>query len=114
MLVMTGLSTATLTLRQYGYGEYAWPVIGTTGIAMAVFAYLYTEGGVWNQMRRDQRDLSNNFAGPNARISNEMLARALAAWEKGDELSEQERDYIRTELDQAFSELREGVEIEED
>jgi len=32
MLGLTGLSTATLTLRQYGHGEYAWPLIGVVGV----------------------------------------------------------------------------------
>lgn len=113
MLIMTGLSTATLTLRQYGYGRYAWPLIAITGLAMLVFTYLYTEGGVWNTMARDRRDLSNNFAGPNARIANEMLLRAYLAAEQGEELSESQIELIQEELDNAFFELRDGVELED-
>ena len=64
MLGMTGLSTATLTLRQYGHAEYAWPLIGVTLSGTLVFTYLYAEGGVWNQMSRDRQDLSSNFANP--------------------------------------------------
>lgn len=114
MLVMTGLSTATLTLRQYGHGELAWPLISVTAVAMLVFTYLYTEGGVWNTMARDRRDLSNNFAGPNARIANEMLARSMAAHLEGDELSERQREIITNELDQAFWELRDGVDLDDE
>lgn len=113
MLVMTGLSTATLSLRQYGHGEYAWPLIGITGVLMLIFTYLYTEGGVWNTMARDRRDLSNNFAGPNARIVTEMTARTIAAHFEGQELSEQEREVIRNELDSAFFELRDGIDLEQ-
>jgi len=114
MLIMTGLSTATLTLQQYGHGKYAWPLIGVTGLFLLGFTYLYTEGGVWNQMARDRRDLSNNFAGPNARISNEMLARSLAAWDKGDELSDTEVRLLKSELNNAFFDLRTGVNLEEE
>lgn len=112
MLVMTGLSTATLTLRQYGYGQYAWPVIGITFVGMALFAYLYTEGGVWNQMQRDRRDLSNNFAGPNARIVNEMLVRSLIAALQDDNITKEQRKLIQNELDDAFFELRDGVTLD--
>jgi len=75
--------------------------------------YLYTEGGVWNQMVRDRQDMSNNFAGPNARIQAEMLAVALAAAQKGDELDESEREAVKTELETSFHDLRDGIEIEE-
>ncbi len=114
MLVMTGLSTATLTLRQYGHGEWAWPLIAVTAVLMLGFTYGYTEGGVWNTMARDRRDLSNNFAGPNARIVTEMTARGWLAGRKGEALSERERDAIAAELDAAFSDYRDGVELPED
>ena len=113
MLGMTGLSTATLTLRQYGHGEYAWPLIAVVMIGTIVFTYLYTEGGVWNQMSRDRQDLSNNFAGPSMRINDELLARGLLAAEEKRELSDTERQAIKTELDAAFEEYREGLVLEE-
>ncbi|MDZ7850745.1 MAG: hypothetical protein U5K70_08100 [Halodesulfurarchaeum sp.] len=113
MLGMTGLSTATLTLRQYGHGEYAWPLIAVVMSGTLVFTYLYTEGGVWNQMSRDRQDLSNNFAGPSMRINDELLARALLAAQEKRELSETERQAIKTELDDAFDEYRDGLPLED-
>lgn len=111
MLIMTGLSTATLTLRQYGHGRYAWPLIGVTGFGMLVFTYLYAEGGVWNQVARDRQDLSANYAGPTIRINSELISRAILAGERERELTEEERQAIKTELDPAWDEFRDGVTI---
>ena len=113
MLGMTGLSTATLTLRQYGHGEYAWPLIGVTLGGTLVFTYLYTEGGVWNQMSRDRQDLSNNFANPSMRMNNELLARAVLAAQEQRELTDAEREAIKAELNAGFDEYRDGIELEQ-
>ena len=112
MLGLTGISTATLTLRQYGHGEYAWPLIAAVSAGTLLFTYLYTEGGVWNQMARDRQDLSSNFAGPSMRMNNELLARGILAAQEKRELAEDERQAIKGELDDAFQEYRDGLELE--
>lgn len=112
MLGLTGLSTATITLRQYGHGDLAWPFIGVVSAGTLLFTYLYTEGGVWNQMARDRQDLSSNFAGPNMRMNNELLARGILAARETRALSEEERQAIKTELDTAFDEYRDGIDLD--
>lgn len=78
MLALTGVSTATLTLRQYGHGEYAWPFIGVLAAGVIVYAYLFTEGGVWNQTARDRSDMSKNYSVPHMLINQEIQRAQLA------------------------------------
>lgn len=112
MLGLTGVSTATLTLRQYGHGNLAWPLIVVLTVAVVAYTYLYTEGGVWNQTSRDRMDLSTNFAGPTLRIDDELIARGILAAQKGRQLNDEERTAIREELDIAFAEYRNGIDLE--
>jgi hypothetical protein len=111
MLVMTGLSTATLTLRQYGLGRFAVPLIAATGVGLLVFTYLYTEGGVWNQMARDRADLSGNYATPRGKINTEMTAVALFAALEGRPPTESEREAMVEAVDERFQTYRDGVEL---
>lgn len=113
MLGLTGISTATISLRQYGHGELAWPLIISIGVLGLAFTYLYTEGGVWNQMARDRQDMSNNFIGPNSAIQAEANMRAWLAAERGRELTEEERKAIKAERQALFEDLRDGIEINE-
>jgi len=113
MLGVTGASTAALSLQQYGYGRLTVPLLAAGGAATLAYTYAYTEGGVWNQMSRDRRDMADNWAGPTARIRNEMLTRGLVAADRGRRLSEDEVNTIQSELDAAFREYRDGYDINE-
>jgi len=113
MLGLTGISTATVALRQYGHGEYAWPLIAVLASGALVYTYLYTEGGVWNQMARDRRDLSTNYSTPVMRIDDELEARAFVAGMQGRPLSPGEREAINEELDAAWTEYRDGFSVAE-
>jgi hypothetical protein len=110
-LAVTGFSTFSLVLQNAGLGGYIpYLAVGVTLVGV-LYTYLYTEGGVWNQVQRDQADLSNNYADPNARINAEMSTRALLAGLLERQPTDGEVDAVREELDQAFYELRDGVEI---
>jgi len=112
-LAITAFSTFSIMLQGFGLGSYIPYLAVVTVVVGIVYVYLYTEGGVWNQMVRDRQDMSNNFAGPNARIQAEMMAVALAAAQKGEALDEYEREAVKTELETSFTDLRDGIEIEE-
>jgi len=114
MLGLTGVSTMSMTLRDYGLQRFVWPLIGAMGVATLLFAYYYTEGGVWNQVHRDKRDMSQDYSHPNLYISSFMTARALEAGQKGRKLTEEEREAMRKELSSAYVEMRDGMELEKD
>lgn len=112
MLGLTGISTMSLGLQSYGLGEFAAPIILILLLNGLAFAWAYSEGGVWNQMSRDRQDMSANFAGPKTRINTELTARAIISAQKDRPLTESERDAVQEELDVAFDEYRDGIELD--
>jgi hypothetical protein len=112
-LLVTGFSTFSLVLQNAGLGRFVPYLGGLVAVGLPVYAYLYFEGGVWNQVGRDRADKSTNFAGPSGRILGEMYARSFAAAQKGDELSEAEVDAVKAEADATFLEYRDGYDFEE-
>lgn len=111
-LAMTGYGVVTNTLISAGLKEYVLPFIGLSGLVLAIYTYYYNEGGVRNQVSRDRQDLSSNYAGPNSRIDDEMIARGIIAGMDGEQLTEQKREAIKGELDKSFAELRDGVDLD--
>jgi len=112
-LAVTAFSTFSIMLQGFGLGQFV-PYIGVLGVvAGVVYTYLYTEGGVWNQMARDRQDMSGNWAGPNGAIQAELSGRTYAAARMGRPLSAEERKAARAERQDAFEENREGINIAE-
>lgn len=110
-LAVTAFSTFSLVLQNAGYGHVVpWIAIGGVCIGI-LYTYLYTEGGVWNQVQRDRQDLSNNFAGPNSAIQAELNARTYAAAKFGRPLTDEEREAAQVEREATFTEHRDGLEI---
>jgi len=111
-LAVTAFSTFGVLLQGFGLGGYV-PYIGGIGaVGLLIYTYYFTEGGVWNQVSRDRQDMSTNFAAPSSRINTEMSARALFAAFERRELTEEERDSIKRELDATFAEHRDGIDLE--
>jgi hypothetical protein len=109
---MSGVSLASGALAYIGYRELVPSFLVFIISGVLAFAYLYAEGGVWNQVQRDQADLSNNYADPNARINSEMSSRAIVAALQGSELDADQREALKNELDASFAMLRDGVDVE--
>lgn len=110
-LAITAFSTFSIMLQNFGLGRFV-PYIGAIAALLgAVYTYYYNEGGVRNQVSRDRADLSSNFAGPTMRIDDELTARGIHAAQKGRTLTDSEREAVSDELDEAFAEYRNGVEL---
>jgi len=78
-LAVTAYSTFSLLLQNSGYEELVRPLGLVMLISIPVYAYLFFEGGVWNQVSRDRQEKSSNFASPSQRIGNELGAAAIVA-----------------------------------
>lgn len=112
-LAVTAFSTFSLVLQNAGLSQYVLPLGIVLAICGPIYAYLFAEGGVWNQVARDRQDMSSNFASPNQRIGTELSALALAAAMKGRELTDEERQAALSELDSAFERNRDGYDLDE-
>lgn len=113
-LAVTAFSTFSIMLQGFGMGGYV-PFVGVGMLVGGViYTYLFTEGGVWNQVARDRQDLSANFIGPNAAIQAEANMRLWSAANKERELTEAERQAIRQERRVLFNDLRDGIDIADD
>lgn len=110
-LGVTAFSTFSLLLQNSGHGKLVAPLGVVLAILVPVYTYLYAEKGVWNQVNRDKMDMSTNYAGPTLRIDDELIARGIIAGLNGKELTDSERRAISNELDKAFDENRDGIEL---
>lgn len=81
--------------------------------SVAVYAHLYSEGGVWNHTQRVTRDLSDNFAKPSQRMGNEMNGVAFFAAKEGRMPTEEEREAISQAVDEVWNDYRDGVDVNE-
>lgn len=118
MLGLTGISTATITLKQYGHGDLAWPFIAVIVGGTVGYAYLFGEGGVWNQVERDRADMSDNYSGPTMLIDRRIEGRQLAhlgyLLQNGHSRDAEElADELRQVTDEEWRRMRDGVDIDE-
>lgn len=112
-LAVTAFSTFSLVLQNAGLSQFVLPLGIVLAICGPIYAYMFAEGGVWNQVARDRQDMSSNFASPNQRIGTELSALSLAAAMKGRELTDEEREAALSELDAAFDRNRDGYDLDE-
>lgn len=112
MLGLTGISTATLSLRAYGHGQYAWIVISVSIIGSLVFAFYYTEGGVWNQVNRNKADLSANYSVPTMYVNQMLQIPALYSVLYNREPTKQELERAQEIVLDQWKEYRNGIDID--
>lgn len=109
---ISGVSLASGALRYFGASTLSIVIsLFLMALFLLVYTYYYSEGGVWNQVSRDQREVSANYADPKSRINTEMTARTLAAVLEGRELNAEEREAAKTECDLVYEEYRDGYDI---
>lgn len=108
-LAVTAFSTFSIMLQGFGLGHVV-PYLGVGGVVLGiVYTYLYTEGGVWNQVARDRQDLSTNYAGPTMRMDDELIGLAVFAAIHQREPTAEERQAIANTLDDGWREYRDGL-----
>lgn len=113
MLTMTGVSTALIGLKSYGYGRLAYPLLAGVAGGIIVGTYLYAEAGVFGQQQRDRNDLGSNWAGVPQRIDDELIGCAVFAAVHGRQPDDDERAVIAEAVDEPWREYRDGVDLED-
>lgn len=109
---MTGVSLASGALKYFGMTWAVGPFIAFVAGGVLVYAYLYAEGGVWNQVSRDRTDMSSNFSGPNQLMDNPQIGCAVFAAVHGRRPDEEERKTIHDAVKDQWLEYRDGVDLE--
>lgn len=79
-----------------------------------MYAYYYSEGGVWNQVSRDRQDMSNNFSTPRDVIDDTLIATGMFAAQEGRPPDDEEADAIYTAVRGQWEEFRDGINLDDD
>lgn len=108
----TAISALSGVLAYSGFQRYVPIVLGAGAAGVIAFAFAYVELGLYNRKNREKQDKGNNFAKPQNRIDDEMIARGIHAAREGRPLKPSERAAVSEELDEAYNQLRNGVAIE--
>lgn len=108
-LAITAFSTFSIMLQGFGMGRFV-PYVGVIGVVTGVvYTYLYTEGGVWNQVARDRQDLSTNYAGPTLAMDDVTIGVATFVAMQGRKPTPEERAMIESAVREQWDEYRDGL-----
>lgn len=111
---MTGVGIASSALKYFGLTALVPWFIGATAAGILVYAYYYSEGGVWNQVSRDRQDMSNNFSTPRDVIDDTLIATGMFAAQEGRPPDDEEADAIYTAVRGQWEEFRDGINLDDD
>lgn len=109
---MTGVSLASGALKYFGMTWAVGPFLAFVAVGVLAYAYLYSEGGVWNQVSRDRTDMSSNFSGPNQLMDNPQIGCAVFAAVHGRKPDTEERKVIHNAVKDQWKEYRNGVNLD--
>lgn len=111
---MSGTSLASGALKYLGAPTW---VIGLfvllLGVLVVGYTYAYSEGGVWNQQRRDSNDMSANHVAPQVLMDDVLTGISTFAAVHGRMPNEEEREVIESAVADQWGEYRNGINIEE-
>ncbi len=112
-LAVTAFSTFSIMLQGFGLGQYI-PYLAIVSVLIGlVYIYLYTEGGVWNQVRRDTADLSGNYAPPTMLMDDVCIAIGQFAAVHGREPTTEELEMLERSVRRQWSRYRDGIDVDE-
>lgn len=107
------LTTGASALQSYGLDQYTPYFIVVTSLGTLLFAYLYAEGGLFNQKNRDKKDMGDNFASPLMRIDDELIGAAVFAAVHGRPPDDDEQEAISEAVEQPWNNYRDGIEVDQ-
>lgn len=107
----TAVSALSGVLAYTGFQRWVPLVLGVGVLVVIGFVFAYVELGLYNRKNREKQDRGNNFAKPQNRIDDEMIARGVAAGLYGRRLERDERAAVDAELDEAYRKHRNGLKI---
>lgn len=109
---MSGVGIASGALKYLGLGDFIAPFLAILAVSLLGYAYLYSEGGVWNQVSRDRSDMSNNFATPRDVIDDTLIATGVFAAMHGRQPKDDEIAVISDSVRSQWETFRNGIDLE--
>jgi len=113
-LAVTAFSTFGILLQNFGLGRLV-PYLGALAAGAGLtYAYLYAEGGVWNQVARDRQDMSTDFSGPTMKMDDTLIGVAVYAAVHGEVPDSDDVAMIEEAVDKPWRDYRNGVLSDDD
>lgn len=111
-LAVTAFSTFSIMLQGFGLGGLV-PYLGVGAVVVGIiYTYVYNEGGVRNQVRRDTADLSNNYSGPAMLMDDTVTGVSMFVAMHGRLPTEEERQQIEEGVREQWQEYRDGIDLD--
>lgn len=110
---ITAVSTLTAALALIGAQEYAKWLLLAGLIGTPVFAFVYTEWGVYNRKNRESSDRGANWTGPDSYMNSVIGAMGTYYAMNHEPPDEEEYEEMKDAVEMAWKEYRDGIDINE-